>query len=116
MQTTLDDDKTVPFFLLPSLGGGSSLRGYSGWRFRDRHSLLMSGEFRWIPNRLGLDMAIFYDTGKVTPRFDDLSLKGLVSDWGVGIRFHGPVSTPLRIDVARGREGIHIVFGGSAAF
>ena len=116
MQTTLDDDKTVPFFLLPSLGGGSSLRGYSGWRFRDRHSLLMSGEFRWIPNRLGLDMAIFYDTGKVAPRFDDLSLKGLASDYGIGIRFHGPISTPLRIDVARGREGIHIVFGGSAAF
>ena len=23
------------------------------WRFRDRHSLLMSGEWRWIPNRLG---------------------------------------------------------------
>ena len=116
MQTTLDDDQTVPYFLLPSLGGGSSLRGYSGWRFRDRHSLLMSGEFRWIPNRLGLDMAIFYDTGKVTPRFEDLSLKGLASDVGVGIRFHGPLSTPLRIDVAKGREGLHLVFAGSAAF
>ncbi len=65
LQTTLDDGDTVPFFLLPSLGSGSTLRGYGSWRFRDRHSLLMSGEFRWIPNRMGLDMAIFYDTGKV---------------------------------------------------
>ena len=116
LQTTLDDDDAVPYFLLPSLGGGSSLRGYSGWRFRDRTGLVMSGEFRWIPNRLGLDMALFYDTGKVTPRFDDLSFKGLASNVGVGIRFHGPISTPLRIDIAKGREGIHLVFGGSAAF
>jgi hemolysin activation/secretion protein len=116
LQTTLDDKDSVPYFLLPSLGGGSSLRGYSGWRFRDRTGLVMSGEFRWIPNRLGLDMAIFYDTGKVTPRFHDLSFKGLASDVGIGIRFHGPLATPLRIDIAKGREGIHLVFGGSAAF
>ena len=35
----------------------------------------MSAEWRWIPSRLGLDMALFYDTGKVTPRFDDISCK-----------------------------------------
>ena len=116
MQTTLDDDDVVPYFLLPSLGSGSTLRGYSGWRFRDRSSLLMSAEWRWIPNRLGLDMAIFYDTGKVTPRFHDLSLKGLKSNVGVGLRFHSPVATPLRIELARGSEGMHLVFAGSAAF
>ena len=37
-------------------------------RFRDRHSLLTTAEFRWIPNRLALDMALFYDAGKVTNR------------------------------------------------
>ena len=116
LQTTLDDADTVPFFLLPSLGSGSTLRGYSSWRFRDRHSLLMSGEFRWIPNRLGLDMALFYDTGKVTPRWDDLSFSDLKSDFGVGIRFHGPLSTPLRIELAKGSEGMRLVFSGSAAF
>ena len=116
LQTTLDDADTVPFFLLPSLGSGSTLRGYSSWRFRDRHSLLMSGEFRWIPNRLGLDMALFYDTGKVTPRWDDLSFSDLKSDFGIGIRFHGPLSTPLRIELAKGSEGMRLVFSGSAAF
>jgi hypothetical protein len=116
LQTTLDDNDTVPYFLLPSLGSGSTLRGYSGWRFRDRTSLLMSGEFRWIPNRLGVDMALFYDTGKVTPRFHDLSFKGLASDFGVGIRFHSPAATPLRIELARGREGMRLVFAGGAAF
>ena len=70
LQTTLDDDDQVPYFLLPSLGSGSTLRGYSSWRFRDRHAVLMSGEFRWIPNRLALDMALFYDAGMVAAAFD----------------------------------------------
>jgi hypothetical protein len=116
LQTTLDDADTVPYFLMPSLGSGSSLRAYSSWRFRDRHSLLMSAEWRWIPNRLGLDMALFYDTGKVTPEFRDISWKGLASDVGIGVRFHGPLATPLRIELAKGREGLHLVFSGSAAF
>jgi hypothetical protein len=116
VQTTLDDDDSVPYFLLPSLGSGSTLRAYPSWRYRDRHSLLLAGEVRWIPNRLGLDMAVFYDMGKVTPRWDDLSLKGLKSNVGIGARFHSPFATPLRIELAHGREGLHLVFSGSAAF
>jgi hypothetical protein len=116
VQTTLDDADQVPYFLMPSLGSGSTLRGYSSWRFRDRHSLLLSGELRWIPNRLGLDMAFFYDAGKVGPYWDSLSLDGMKSDVGIGIRFHTPLATPLRIDIARGSAGLHLVFAGSAAF
>jgi hypothetical protein len=116
LQSTLDDDDAVPYFLMPSLGSGSTLRGYSSWRFRDRQSLLMSAEWRWIPNRLGLDMAVFYDVGIVTPQFRQLTLNGMKSDVGIGIRFHSPISTPLRIDLARGREGFNLVFSGGAAF
>ena len=116
MQTTLSDDDVVPYFLLPSLGSGSTLRAYPSGRYRDRHSLLLSGEFRWIPSRLGIDMAFFYDMGKVTPRWDDLSLNGLKSNVGVGVRFHTPFATPLRIELAKGREGMNLVFSGSAAF
>ena len=116
VQTTLNDSDPVPYFLLPSLGSGSTLRAFPSWRFRDRHSMLMSGEFRWIPNRLAVDMALFYDTGKVVPRWDDLSFKGLKSNVGIGIRFHGPAATPLRIELAKGSEGMNLVFGGSAAF
>lgn len=115
-RATLDEDYTVPYFLLSSLGSGSTLRAYPSWRYRDRHSLLLSGEVRWIPNRLGVDMAIFYDMGKVTPEWDDLSLNGLKSNVGIGIRFHSPVATPLRIELAHGRQGLHLVFAGSAAF
>lgn len=116
LQTTLDDNDQVPYFLLPSLGSGSSLRGYSSWRFRDRHAMLLSGEWRWIPNRMALDMAIFYDTGMVAPRLDAIALNRFVHDVGVGLRFHSPVRTPLRVEFAKGSEGLKLVFSASAAF
>jgi hypothetical protein len=115
-QTTVNDDDVVPFFLLPSLGSGDTLRGFSAWRFRDRHNLLMSAEFRWTPNRNAMDMALFYDAGKVTSRRGDLNFEHLKSNVGIGVRFHGPTSTPLRIELARGNEGLRFVFAGSAAF
>ena len=65
--TYTDDDEQIPFFMLPALGGGSSLRGFSSWRFRDRNSLLLQAEWRVMANRF-LDMALFYDAGKVTAR------------------------------------------------
>jgi hypothetical protein len=115
-RTTIDEADAVPFFLLPSLGSGSTLRAYPSWRFRDRHSLLMSGEFRWMPAQLMLDVALFYDTGKVASRREDLNFEQLHHNWGLGFRFHGPLATPLRIEFARGREGFNVVFSGAAAF
>ena len=116
MESTLGDDDQVPYFLLPSLGSGSTLRGYSSWRFRDRHAVLASGEFRWIVNRLALDMAVFVDTGMVAPRLDAITTSAFVTDYGLGLRFHGPARTPLRVEIASGREGTRLVFAASAAF
>ena len=116
LETEIGDSSSTPYFLLPSLGGGSTLRGYDSFRFRDKHSLLMSAEWRWIPNRLGLDMALFYDAGRVAAERKDLGLNGLKSNVGVGIRFHGPFSTPLRVELAQGNEGLHLIFAGSPAF
>ena len=116
LESAIDDEDQVPYFLLPALGSGSTLRGYSSWRFRDRHAVLASAEWRWIVNRLALDVALFTDTGMVAPRFDALSTSGLISDYGIGVRFHSPVRTPLRVELARGREGTRLVFAASAAF
>ena len=76
----------------------------------------MSGEWRWIPSRLALDMALIYDAGKVTPRFDDISFNDLKTDFGIGVRLHTPFATPLRIELAKSREGTRLVFSGGAAF
>jgi hypothetical protein len=116
VQTILDDSDVVPYFLLPSLGSGSTLRAYSSFRFRDRHSLLTQAELRWTPSRLGLDMAVFYDAGKVTHRRADLDFDGLTHNWGIGARLHGPAFTPARVEVAKGREGWNLVFSGNAVF
>ncbi len=116
VESVLGTTSDVPYFLMPSLGGGSTLRAYSTARFRDRNSLLVSGEWRWIPNRLGIDMAFFYDAGKVTPRWNDLNFKGLKHNFGVGFRIHNPVLTLLRLDLAKGSEGWHLVISNSAPF
>ena len=116
LESTLDDTDQVPYFLLPSLGSGSTLRGYDSWRFRDRHGLLFSGEWRWIVSRLAFDMALFYDTGMVAPRFEHLAWNSFVDNYGIGARFHGPAQTPLRIELAKGSEGLQLVFAASAAF
>jgi hypothetical protein len=116
VETTLGDDDEVPYFLLPRLGSGRTLRGYSTGRFRDRHSLLTSAELRWVPSRLALDMAFFYDAGKVTSRREDLDFRDLASDWGIGARFHTPSATVLRLEGARGSDGWRLVISTSAAF
>jgi hypothetical protein len=113
--TWLKGDQEIPYFMLPSLGGGRNLRGYSSWRFRDRNSLLLQGEWRIMVNRY-LDTALFYDAGKVAALTEDLDLNGLKQDFGFGVRFHGPISTPLRIDLAKSSEGLVLVFATSAAF
>ena len=116
VQTTVDDDDVVPYFLMPSLGSSSTLRAYRSRRFRDRHSLLTSVEWRWIPNRLGMDMALFFDAGKVTSRRADLNFSDLKHNTGIGLRFHGPSLTIIRLELARGSEGWNTVFSSSAAF
>lgn len=106
----------APYFLTPWLGDGNTLRAYSTARFRDRHTALVSGEWRWVPNRLGLDLALFMDAGTVANEFADMSLRDVKTDYGVGVRFHTPRSTVLRLDMARGSEGWRFVFATSAPF
>jgi hypothetical protein len=116
VQTTdTREGDTIPFYMLPSLGGGSSLRGFASWRFRDRHSILLQAEWRVLVNSF-FDTAVFVDAGKVTDRWSDIDLNGLKSDYGIGVRMHGPAATPLRIELARSNEGLAIVFSSSASF
>ena len=110
------DGQQIPFFMLPSVGGGSTLRGYSSWRFRDQNSLVMQAEWRIMVNRY-LDLAVFYDTGKVAAHTKDLDFDDLKDDMGFGLRFHGPFATPLRVELATSRESrISVIFASSASF
>jgi surface antigen Omp85-like protein len=116
VDTTFDKSgQQIPFFMLPSLGGGSNLRGYSSWRFRDRNRLLLQAEWRIMVNRF-IDTAFFYDAGTVAARAADLGFNDLKSDYGAGVRFHGPFTTPLRVDLAKSSEKWNLVFSTSAVF
>jgi hypothetical protein len=105
----------VPFFLMPSLGGGSDLRSFSSFRFRDRNRLLLSGEFRWTAGHF-LDMALFYDAGTVASRREDLDGNDFNNSYGIGARFHTLAATILRIEYAHGDEGGRIVFAAGPSF
>jgi hypothetical protein len=111
--TMAGDGEQVPFFLMPDLGGGSDLRGYGNYRFRDRHAILATAEYRWYVQEY-VDMAIFYDAGKVAPRRSDLDFRDLESSVGLGIRFHGPQTTVLRAEIARGEEGLRLILAFSS--
>ena len=104
----------MPFYLMPTLGGNDSLRGFRDYRFRGPHALLLQGEYRfevWS----GLDAALFMDAGKVAMQRSDLNFKHLESDYGFGFRFNTDNGIIVRVDAAFGsRDGKHlwIVFGG----
>jgi hypothetical protein len=111
-----DAASVVPFFMLPSLGGGSTLRGYPDFRFRDRTRLLMNAELRWTPARF-MDMAVFYDTGKVAEDYRHLDLDGLKNSYGVGMRFIGLQGYVFRIEAARSREhAARLIFSAGGTF
>jgi outer membrane protein assembly factor BamA len=105
----------VPFFLMPQLGGGSDLRGFPSWRFRDRHRVLFSAEYRWTPSHF-IDMAIFHDAGKVSASRSQLGLGGLRHTTGIGIRLHAPAATFIRLEVGRGAEGLGLIMAFGPSF
>jgi hypothetical protein len=101
--TDIDDTEAIPYFMQPALGGGKTLRGYPDFRFRDRHRMVMNAELRWTPARF-LDMAVFYDTGKVAARKGDINFEDLEDSYGIGMRFIGLKGYAFRVEVAHSRE------------
>jgi len=108
-------NQQIPFFLLPYVGSGSTLRGFTSHRFRDQNRIVFEAEWRIMVNRF-IDTAVFYDAGKVTALKSDLDFNGLKSDYGFGVRFHGPFLTPLRVEVAKSPEGARLVFATQPIF
>ena len=97
----------VPFYMLPTLGGENTLRGYDNYRFHDRHMLVASAESRWAIFRY-VEAAAFFDAGNVAARPADLNLNK--TSWGGGLRLHVRRSTLGRVDVGHSAEGWHVFF------
>ena len=110
-----ESGETTPAILEPYLGSGSTLRGYPTRRFSDHNRVLLTGEYRWRPSRY-LDMAVFMDSGQVFPSKSEFKSDRFKSDWGVGMRVHGPTFTAFRIDAVTGSEGWRVVFSNGQPF
>jgi hypothetical protein len=106
---------TVPFYLMPSLGGKNTLRGYYDYRFHDRDMQVFNAE-----SRFGLfthvDAAVFVDTGKVASVASDLDFRHLRTSYGAGLRLHNRTSTVGRLDIGHSTEGWRVVFKISDPF
>jgi hypothetical protein len=99
-----DEGAQVPFYFQRTLGGPDDLRGFRHFRFRDRNALLLQAEYRW-EIFTAVDGALFYDAGKVASRREDLSLRDLESDYGIGFRFGSANGVFLRVEGAFGSSG-----------
>ena len=97
---------TIPFYLEPSLGGSTTLRGYTDYRFHDRNLGLLTLETRFAL-MTHVDLAAFADAGNVAPRLSGLDLDKRT--YGLGLRFHNIRSTFARLDVAHGADGWRVL-------
>jgi outer membrane protein assembly factor BamA len=96
------EGRTVPLYLLPSLGGGNTVRGFADHRFHDRNLVVVNAEAR-VSLFTHVDAAAFVDAGSVAARWSDLDLSK--RSFGAGLRLHTGPSTLARLDVAHGGEG-----------
>jgi hypothetical protein len=112
-------DKTsahlVPFYLMPSLGGQNTLRGYYDYRFHDTNLQSFNAESRWAFFS-HMDAAVFVDAGKVASRAGDLDFKDLKTSYGAGLRVHNATSTLARVDIGHSTEGWRVFFRVSDPF
>ena len=110
-----DSGARVPFYLMETLGGQETLRGFRDFRFRDANVLYLSGEYRWEA-AAGFDLAVFYDTGKVFADSSEFGFDNLRHTVGFGIRGKSRRRTVFRFDVGKGDEGTHVFLAFGPAF
>jgi surface antigen Omp85-like protein len=102
-----NDNQVVPFYLQPTLGSDTELRGFPRYRFYDENSTAMTAEYRWEINT-GMDMAMFFDTGQVFHRPGSFSLSEIESSAGFGFLFKQRSNVLARIDFGFSREGFQV--------
>ena len=105
----------VPIYLMPSLGGKNTLRGYHDYRFHDNDMQVVSAEVR-SALFTHVDAAVFVDAGKVTSRVDDLDFQHPKKSYGAGLRVHNATATLIRLDVGHSVEGWQIFLKVSDPF
>ena len=105
--TGTGDGQSIPFYMLPTLGGSDDLRGFADFRFRDRNMVAVNAEYRWEAFS-GLDVALFADAGQVARSARDFRVRDMNTAAGFGFRFNTAKKVFLRIDVGFSNEGARV--------
>lgn len=113
--TSADAAAEVPFYLLPTFGGGRVGRAYPTFRFRDRHLLAAQLEYRYVVNSF-MHGAVFVDAAQVAPALDRITWARVRWSTGVGLRLGVRGGAALRMDVGWGRDGMRLATGLGHAF
>lgn len=105
----------VPWAMLASLGGSSSMRGYYEGRYRDKCASTVTIELRqhiWRRNSL----VAWVGAGTVYPRLSDLQFNHILPNFGVGYRWEFKNRVNVRLDVGFGKGEKGFVFNINEAF
>jgi outer membrane protein assembly factor BamA len=97
---------TIPWQMIPKLGGMSMLRGYYEGRYRADHYVAVQAEYRF-PIGWRFSGAIFAATGEVVSSLSGLASGPLRASGGGGLRFllDKGEHINLRLDVAATDQG-----------
>ncbi len=109
-----DRSNRIPFYLQKSLGGGQMLRGFDNFRFRDGKLSYVSAEYRWEV-KPSMEIAGFFDAGKVFSDKRDYDFRNLQTSYGAGFRLKTDAGVILRVDFAHSSEENRLIlrFGPS---
>jgi len=100
-------NQVVPFYLQATLGGDDIIRGLRRYRFYDENAIAFNAEYRWEINT-GFDIALFADFGKVFNRPGEISLAGMETSGGFGLRFKNRKKVVVRLDTGFSHEGFQV--------
>jgi outer membrane protein assembly factor BamA len=106
---------TVPFYLMPAIGGKNTLRGFYSYRFHDNDMALANIESRWAL-LTHMDLAVFGDVGTVAHTASTFDIHDTRHSFGAGVRVHNATSTLVRIDAGHSADGWRLFFVMSEPF
>ncbi|MCM1484419.1 MAG: outer membrane protein assembly factor [Muribaculaceae bacterium] len=105
----------VPWSMMPTFGGSSSMRGYYDGRFRDKCEADVTLEIRqhiWRRNGIVLWGGI----GSVFARPRDFRLRHILPNGGIGYRWEFKKRTNVRLDYGIGKGESAFIFNINEAF
>jgi outer membrane protein assembly factor BamA len=105
----------VPFYLMPYVGGGDTVRAFREFRFRDENAGVFNVELRRKVHPIA-HVAAFVDFGKVAHDWQDINPMHVKRAYGFGLRAGSDDHLYLRFDVAYGDDGTRVFLKFTPAF